>query len=165
MSCKTLVVVLGLLLCAGLAQAQVKGSGTLKCSKPDTQHKIDVGPNHVFTLNQSKCMPDSDKPFMVNGMKSGSAISTDSTEVNGNKASFHGYYVDTMENGDKAEYSFHGTAMMKDGILQDGDDHWMLVHGTGKMKGAKGHGTCKGNGAADGSVTWDCEGEYTLAGK
>jgi len=165
MGLKIQVVVLGLLLCAGLAQAQVKGSGSLKCGKPDVQHKIDVGPTHVFLLEQNKCMPDGDKPFTVDGVKSASATSTDSMEVQGNKAMFHGYYVDTLENGDKAEYSFHGNGTLKDGVLQMADDYWTLVRGTGKMKGAKGKGTCKGSGAADGTVTWECNGDFTLAAK
>ena len=70
-----------------------------------------------------------------------------------------------MENGDKAEYSFQGTATIKDGTMQPTGESWMLVHGTRKLKGAKAKGTCKGTGAADGSVVWECEGEYTLAGK
>ena len=38
-----------------------------------------------------------------------------------------------------------------------------LVGGTGKLKGLKGQGTCKGKGASDGSVTWDCEGTFEPA--
>ena len=70
-----------------------------------------------------------------------------------------------MENGDRGEYSFHGTAVMKDGAIQTAEDSWTLVRGTGKLKGAKGKGTCKGTGAADGSITWECQGQYTLANK
>ena len=154
-----------LLLCAVVAHAQVKASGTIKCSKPDVQHKIDVGPNHAFVLEQAKCSADKDKPYEINGVMSGSGVSTNSTEAQGNKSRFQGYYVDTMENGDKGEYSFHGTATMKDAALQTAEDSWTLVHGTGKLKGAKGKGTCKGTGAADGSITWECQGEYTFATK
>src|SRR5215471_5929210 len=157
--------VLCLLLCAVVAHAQVKASGTIKCSKPDVQHKIDVGPSHAFVLEQAKCSADKDKPYEINGVKSGSGVSTNSTEAQGNKSRFQGYYVDTMENGDKGEYSFHGTATMKDAALQTAEDSWTLVHGTGKLKGAKGKGTCKGTGAADGSITWECQGEYTFATK
>src|SRR5262245_2262507 len=98
-------------------------------------------------------------------VKSGSGVSTNSTEAQGNKSRFQGYYVDTMENGDKGEYSFHGTATMKDAALQTAEDSGTLVHGTGKLKGAKGKGTCKGTGTADGSITWECQGEYTFATK
>ncbi len=165
MRLKTHMAVLCVLLCAGVAQAQIKASGTLKCAKPDVAYKVDVGPNHSFALDQSKCSNDKDKPFTISGVKSGNAVSTNSTEVQGNKAKYTGYYVDTMENGDKGEYSFHGTATMKDGAIQTAEDSWTLVRGTGKLKGAKGKGTCKGTGAADGSITWECAGEYTLAKK
>ncbi len=165
MRLKTHVAILCVLLCASVAQAQVKASGTLKCGKPDVEHKVDVGPNHSFVLNQSKCSVDKDKPFEINGVKSGNAVSTSSTDVQGNKSAYHGYYVDTMENGDKGEYSFQGTATMKDGAIQTAQDTWTLVRGTGKLKGAKGKGTCKGTGAADGSITWECMGQYTLASK
>jgi hypothetical protein len=43
-----------------------------------------------------------------------------------------------MENGDQGEHSFHGTAVMKDATIQTAEDSWTLVHGTGKLKGAKG---------------------------
>jgi hypothetical protein len=160
---KSYAAVLCLLLCAGVAHAQVKASGTLKCDKPAVQHKIDVGPNHAFVLDQAKCSADKDKPFEINGVKSGSGVSTNSTEVQGNKSRYQGYYVDAMENGDQGEYSFHGTAIMKDATIQTAEDSWTLVHGTGKLKGAKGKGTCKGTGASDGSIAWECHGEYTLA--
>ena len=165
MTVKCLTAALGVLLCAAIAQAQVKGSGTFNCAKPDEEHKFDIGPNHSFALNQSKCSADKDKPFTINGVKSGNGISTDFSEVQGNNVKFRGYYVDTMENGDKAEYSFQGTAAIKDGVMQPTGESWALVRATGKLKGAKGKGTCKGKGAADGSVAWDCEGEYTLASK
>ncbi len=165
MRLKTYMVVLGLLLCVAVAQGQVKSSGTINCAKPDVEHKIDVGGNHAFVLSQAKCSADKDKAFTIDGVKSGSGVSTNVTEAQGSKSTFHGYYVDTMENGDKGEYSFHGSATMKDGAMQSAADSWTLVRGTGKLKGAKGKGTCKGTGAADGSVTWDCEGEHTLASK
>jgi len=165
MRLKSSLSVICLLLCAVVAHAQVKASGTLKCGKPDVEHKIDAAANHTFVLDQAKCPADKDKPFTINGVKSKSGVSTNSTEVQGNKSSYHGYYVDTMENGDKGEYSFHGTATMKDGAIQTTEDSWTLVSGTGKLKGAKGKGTCKGTGAADGSITWECQGEYTLASK
>jgi len=162
---KSHVVSLCLLVCVGVARAQVKASGTLKCGKPDLEHTVDVAPNHVLVLDQSKCSADKDKPFEIGGVKSGNAVSSDFSDVQGNKSKFHGYYVDTMENGDKGEYSFQGTATMKDNAIQTAQDSWTLLRGTGKLKGAKGKGTCKGTGAADGSLTWECDGEYTLASK
>jgi len=162
---KSHVVALCLLACVGVARAQVKASGTIKCGKPDVEHKVDVGPNHFLVLDQSKCSADKDKPFEINEVKSRNGVSSNFSDVQGNKSKFHGYYVDTMENGDKGEYSFQGTAMMKDGAIQTAEDSWTLLRGTGKLKGAKGKGTCKGTGAADGSLTWGCAGEYTFASK
>ncbi len=158
-------VVVCLLLCAAVAQAQVKSSGAIKCPKPDVEHKAEIAANHAFVLSQAKCSADKEKAYTIDGVKSGSGVSTNFSDVQGNRSRFHGYYVDTMENGDKAEYSFQGTAVMKDGAIQTGEDSWSLVSGTGKLKGAKGKGTCKGAGAADGSISWECEGEYTLASK
>jgi hypothetical protein len=162
---KSHVTALCLLVCVGVARAQVKASGTLKCGKPDVEHTVDVGPNHVLVLDQSKCSADKDKPFEIGGVKSGNGVSSDFSDVQGNKSKFQGYYSDTMENGDKGEYSFQGTATMKDGAIQTAEDSWTLLRGTGKLKGAKGKGTCKGTGATDGSLTWECEGEYTVASK
>jgi hypothetical protein len=162
---KTYVAVICVLLCASAAQAQVKASGTLNCGKPDLERKIDIGSEHSFVLNQSKCSADKDKPFEIGGVRSANGVSTTSIDVQQNRSSFRGYYIDTMENGDKGEYSFQGTATMKDGAIQLAEDSWALVAGTGKLTGAKAKGTCEGTGAADGSVTWKCEGEYTLANK
>jgi hypothetical protein len=162
---KSHVVALCLLVSAGLARAQVKASGNIKCGKPDVEHKVDVGPNHFLVLDQSKCSSDKDKPFEVNEVKSTNAVSSDFSDVQGNKSKFHGYYSDTMDNGDKGEYSFQGSATMKDNTIQTAEDSWTLLRGTGKLKGAKGKGTCKGTGATDGSLTWECEGEYTFASK
>jgi len=162
---KTYVAVICALLSASAAQAQVKASGTLNCGKPDVERKIDIGSDDAFVLNQSKCSAGKDKPFEISGVKSANGVSTISVDVQGSRSRFRGYYMDTMENGDKGEYSFQGTATMKDGAIQLAEDSWELVGGTGKLKGAKGKGTCEGAGAADGSITWKCEGEYTLANK
>jgi hypothetical protein len=162
---KTYVAVICVLLCASAAQARVKASGTLNCGKPDLERKIDIRSDHSFVLNQSKCSADKDKPFEISGVRSANGVSTVSIDVQENRSRFHGYYIDTMENGDKGEYSFQGTATMKDGVIQLAEDSWALVAGTGKLMGAKGKGTCEGTGATDGSVTWKCEGEYTLANK
>jgi hypothetical protein len=51
---------------------------------------------------------------------------------------------------------------MEKGQFQSASDAWSIIDGTGKFKGAKGKGTCKGKGNPDGSSTFDCAGEYTL---
>jgi hypothetical protein len=64
-----------------------------------------------------------------------------------------------MANGDKSFVRWEGPDS-KDGSSQG---KWTYVGGTGKFKGLKGSGTYKGKRAEDGSVTFDVEGEYTLA--
>ena len=56
----------------------------------------------------------------------------------------HGYYVDTMENGDKAHYRWEGTGTLKGEMLESADIKWELIRGTGKMKGVKASGTSCG---------------------
>jgi hypothetical protein len=51
---------------------------------------------------------------------------------------------------------------MKDGAPQTAEGTWTYNGGTGKLKGIKGKGTYKGTGNADGSVTFQIDGEYTM---
>jgi hypothetical protein len=141
------------------ASAQNKISGTAKCGKPDVQQKVDVPdhPGHAISVSQSKCTWT--KPMEVAGIKSKEGVTTPLDDIHGDTAHSHGYYVDTMENGDKAFVSFQGSASMKDNTS---DGKWNYTGGTGKLKGIKGNGTYKGKGAEDGSTTFDVEGEYTL---
>lgn len=145
------------------AFAQTKASGTAQCAKPDLQHAIEVGdvPNHSFAISQGKCTWT--KPLDLQGVQSKEGVATFSADNRGNSSRFHGVYVDTLANGDKGRYSFEGSGTLKDGNFQTAESKWRLVSGTGKLKGAKAQGTCKGTGAPDGSVTYECSGEYTFA--
>ena len=142
-----------------LTTAQTKISGTAQCGKPDAQQKVDVPdhPGHAISMSQAKCTWS--KPMEVAGLKSKEGVTTDMNDIRSDTAHGHGYYVDTMENGDKAFVSFQGTASMKDNTSEG---KWNYTGGTGKLKGIKGQGTYKGKGAQDGTVTFDVEGEYTL---
>jgi len=163
MRLKIIVTFLIVFALAAVASAQTKISGTVQCSKPNEVHAIQVGdrPNHSFAISQSKCT--SNKPWEIAGIQSKEAISTEFDEASGDTSRYRGYYMDTMANGDKAYYRYEGTATLKDGVLQAADDKWTLVGGTGKLKGIKGKGTDKLKAAAaDGSSTWDTEGEYEL---
>jgi len=86
----------------GLTTAQTKISGTAQCGKPDTQQKVDVPdhPGHAISMSQAKCTWS--KPMEVAGLKSKEGVTTDMDDIRGDTAHGHGYYVDTMENGDKA---------------------------------------------------------------
>ena len=154
-----LVCVAGLAL--GLsAAAQTKISGTNHCAKPDPQSMVEVGdrPNHAFSVGQVKCAWT--KPWKLAGIQGKEGVGTFSGEVEGNKSRFHAYYVDTMENGDKAYYCYQGTAVLKDGAPQTETSPWRLIHGTGKLKGLTGKGTYKGTAGADGTMTYEVQGEY-----
>jgi len=150
-------------LAVSVASAQTKISGTIQCPKASVEHVIQVGdkPGHAYVIEQGSCTWT--KPMTIEGVENKVGGLTQFNEVNGNKAKFHGQYSDTMVNGDKAEYTYAGTATMKDGMIVSAEDKWSLVSGTGKLKGMKSHGTCTGKGGADGSATWECSGEYTAA--
>ncbi len=156
----TLLIVFAL---AAVASAQTKISGTEQCAKPDQEHSIQVGdrPNHSFAISQGKCTWA--KPYEIAGIQSKEGVYTDFAEVSGDTSRYRGYYMDTMANGDKAYYRYEGTATLRDGVPQSVEQKWTLVRGTGKLKGIKGKGTDKLKAAAaDGSSTWDVEGEYEL---
>jgi hypothetical protein len=142
------------------AAAQTKISGTNHCAKPDPQTMVEVGdrPNHAFSVGQVKCART--KSWKLAGFPGKEGVGTFSGEVEGNKSRFHAYYVDIMENDDKAYYRYQGTTVLKGGAPQAEEGTWSLVRGTGKLKGVTGKGTYKGTARADGTMTYEVEGEY-----
>ena len=148
-----------LLAFATFAAAQNKISGSAQCSKPDIQQKVDVPdhPGHAITIAQFKC--NWTKPFELEGVQSKDGVDTGVSDIHGNNANSHGYYVDTLANGDKAFVRWQGTDAMKEGTSEG---KWSYVGGTGKFKGLKGGGTYKGKYNQDGSVAFDVEGEYSV---
>jgi hypothetical protein len=144
---------------ATLLSAQTKISGTAQCGKPDTQQKVDVPdhPGHSLSISQAKCTWT--KPIEVGALQGKEGVTSGTDDIHGNTVAAHGYYVDTMANGDKAFVRFQGTALVKEGTSEG---KWSYTGGTGKLKGLKGQGTYKGKAAEDGSVTFDVEGEYSL---
>lgn len=165
MKFKTMLLFLIVLSLATVARAQTKISGTAQCSKPDQQHALEVGdrPNHSFVIFQGKCTWS--KPLEIAGTKAKDHSGTVFQEVSGNRASTRGSGVDTMENGDKFYVRWQGSTSTKDGIIQSDEGTWSFAGGTGKLKGIKGKGTYKGKGAADGTSTYEIEGEYKLPTK
>ncbi len=165
MKTRTMLAFLIVFSVATVAMGQTKISGTCQCAKPDPQHVIEVGdrPNHSFLIEQFKCTWT--KPMEIEGVQNKEGMGTDFHEISGNSSRFHGVYMDTMANGDKAQYRYEGTATLKDGVPQSAEDKWRSLRGNGKLKGIKSHGTCKGTANADGSMTWECAGEYELPKK
>jgi hypothetical protein len=148
---------------ATVASAQTKISGTAQCGKGDPEYSIQVGdrPNHSFVISQDHCTWT--KPMEIGGTQNKEGVGTEFAEISGNTPRGHYYFVDTMTNGDKAYWRQEFSLNLKDGVPQSGDTKWTFVGGTGKLKGLKGKGACKLTSAtADGSSTWECEGEYEL---
>jgi hypothetical protein len=148
------------LTCAGLAQ--FKANTQWKCDKPSDQHSINIGDKdgHAYAVDQIKCNATRGE---LAGVKEKTGVGTEFMEVNGDKVTGHGEFVETLENGEKEFFTYQFNGTVKDGVLQNGTDTWKLREGSGKLKTAKGSGTCKGSGNSDGSVTWDCTGNYTGA--
>lgn len=140
------------------APAQTKISGTAHCNKPDIQQKADISdhPGHMLMLTQAKCTWS--KPLDVDGVQSKDGEDSGVNDMHGMAGTGHGYYIDTMANGDKTFVRWQGK-QSADGAAEG---TWKYVGGTGKFKGLKGGGTYKGKGQQDGSVDFDVEGEYTL---
>jgi hypothetical protein len=156
------VLILGLVcFCATGASAQNKVDNGWACGKPAPANSIDVGdqPNHAYAIDQIKCTSTKGE---IGGVREKEGLGTEFGEIKGNRSSGHAIFVETMENGDKLYASYQPTIMLKDGQMQSGSDKWEYTGGTGKFKGLKGSGTCKGTGNADGSSTWTCTGTYTL---
>ncbi len=153
------ITVLGL---ATLVPAQTKISGTVQCGKSDEQHMLEVGdhPGHSLMISKGKCSWT--KPMEIAGTQTKEDVGTNFDEVRGNKSQGHGYVVGTMANGDKMYVRIQGSSTLKDGTVETAEGAWNFTGGTGKLKGVKGKGTYKGKGAADGSATYEVEGEYEL---
>jgi len=163
MRLKTILTFLIVFALATAASAQTKISGTEQCGKPDPEHSLQVGDrtNHSFVISQGKCTWT--KPVEIEGIQGKEGVWTEFAEIRGNTSRYRFYYVDTMANGDQSFYRGKGTMTLKGGVRQSAEEKWTLVGGTGKLKGIKGKGTNQFKTAgADGSSTWDTEGEYEL---
>jgi len=141
--------------------AQTKISGTEQC-KPEPSAPVAIGdmPNHAFAIGKSQCTWP--KPIEMAGVavKDGAGIAAE--EITGDKWSEHGFHTCTMANGDSFWVSFRGAGESKDGKPVSAGGTWFFKEGTGKLKGIKGHGTYKGTPNADGTMTFQVDGEYQL---
>jgi len=151
----------GLLLPAVAAAQGAKISGTVVCSPANPQHVLPVEgqPDHSYALSQTKCTWT--KPWQIGGLAAKEGVGTGVDDIRENRSRSSGTYVDTMANGDKAYYKYEFNATMKEAKPEKISNHkWELVGGTGKMKAVKGKGTCNATLQADGSVVYECQGEY-----
>ncbi|MFY9552619.1 MAG: hypothetical protein WAU32_15845 [Thermoanaerobaculia bacterium] len=149
------------LLAADAAQAQMKLSGKMQCAKPDPNYAVTVGDgaDHALTLGVQKCT-------WTEGELGGERLKeeTDSvvSDIRGSMSHDRGYGVGDTANGDKYFVRFEGTSTVKNHVLADARCTWTFTGGTGQLAKLSGKGTCKGTFAADGSSSFDIEGEYRI---
>jgi len=158
------LLVLAMAICfVSVATAQTKASGSLTCTKPDPMHMVEVGdkPGHAMVVNKSACTWS--KPMDIGGMQAKEGASTEISEANGPKSNGNGVHWGTVEGGDKyfVRYASSATST-KEGALEAVSGTWKYTGGTGKLKGITGKGTYKGKGNADGSASFEVEGEWSL---
>ncbi|MEP6994585.1 MAG: hypothetical protein ABI968_08705 [Acidobacteriota bacterium] len=157
---KTFLVFLGAAVLATSVFAQTKASGATQC-KADPATPLAVGdePDHSYVVGKSQCTWSK---FEIGGAPYKEGISVYMNEIKGDKSTSSGYHTATLANGDKCACSFHGTGMSKDGKLVSDGGTWTYTSGTGKCKGIKGKGTYKGTPNADGTMTYQVDGDYSL---
>jgi hypothetical protein len=150
---------------AASASAQTKFTMSGKCGKPDVQQSAPAAdaPDHLMTLAQGKCVPVKAAEFGGSPSKEGAFA--EHGEVTGTSGKVTGTYVETLANGEKVYYRYHGTQVLQDGTLQSMQNTWEIVGSSAGLKGIKGQGTCSGKGTSDGGLSFDCTGEYTLPAK
>jgi hypothetical protein len=143
-------------------EAQTKFAGKQQCAKPDPNYSIPVAdqPNHAMTLTGLKCT-------WTQGEIAGNKLKEEedalTSDMSGNTAHDRGYGTGSIENGDKYFIRYDGTTQFKDKAPVSSQCTWTFTGGTGKLKGIKGKGTCKGAYSADGSTAWDIAGTYQLS--
>ncbi len=140
--------------------AWTRMSGTAVCDPPSQEHALPVEgrPHHSYVVNQVKCTWT--KPWVVRGLASTEGVGTGVVEDHGGVSFSSGTFVDTMENGDRGYYDYSFKTKSKDGKPTISGHKWELLGGTGKLKGAKGKGTCEATPQEDGKVVYECQGKY-----
>lgn len=146
---------------AEAAEAQMKLSAKQQCAKPDPNYAVPVsdGADHALTLGVVKCT-------WTAGDLGGEPLKEETgyvvSDARGSTSRDHGYTVGSVASGDKYFVRFEGTSTVKNQVPTDARCTWTFTGGTGKLAGLSGKGTCKGTFAADGSASFDMEGEYTI---
>ncbi len=151
---------LGVLVAVNLSAATA--SGTAAC-KPDPASPAPVAvsdmPNHALAVSRAQCTWTG---FTVAGQPSKDGVSTALVEIIGEMSASNGYHVATTATGDTTTAKFSGKGTVKDGKIVSDGGTWTYTSGTGKLKGITGKGTYKGTPNADGTMTYQVDGEYTL---
>jgi hypothetical protein len=157
---KTFLVFLCTAALATSAVGLTKTSGKAQC-KADPPAPVEIGdkPGHSFAIGKAQCTWSG---FEIAGAPYKDGVSVSLDEINGDKVTSNGYHTATMANGDKTVAHFQGSATTKDGKFQSGGGTWTFTSGTGKCKSIKGKGTYEGTPNADGTVTYQVNGEYSM---
>ena len=145
---------LWLLMCVTMAMAQNVDT-KWHCDKPGQNPMLAVGdmPDHSYALAQGACNATAG----TNGDKSGAFTEFDETWKE--RYTGHGRFNVTTDNGDMVYYTYQ--TMGSADIKKPASNKWQIVGGTGKHKGIKGSGSCKGTRHEDGSSDWECTGTTT----
>ena len=155
------VFVLCLPIPTAVAQAQTKLNASWKCSVVEPAAAVPVAgqADHAYSVRQVNCTATGGE---VAGVKEKTGTATEFAEVMGNSNKGHGIFVETLENGDMITYDYQFTSTMNGKVATSASNTWTMVSGTGKAKGIKGSGTCNGKSDADGSLSLECTGSYTM---
>jgi hypothetical protein len=155
------VFVLWLSIPTAVAQAQTTLNNAWKCSVVEPAAAVPVAgqADHAYSVYQVKCTATNGQ---IAGVKEKEGTATEFAEVMGNTNKGHGIFVETLENGDMVTYDFTFSSTMNGKVAESASNAWKMVSGTGKAKGIKGSGTCKGKGNPDASVSFECTGSYTI---
>jgi len=140
---------------ASTAAPQTKTTGTVSCAKPDPAYSIDVGDRAGHSLSIGKSVCTWTTPMEISGVNTKDGADVTYSEANGAKVRSSGYHVSTMSNGDKIYVRFQGNDPMMDGKPETSEGTWSYIGATGKLKGIKGKGTCKGRGDAGGNMVFE----------
>ena len=145
-----------------LALAQTRVAGTVECSGPEQIHvmRLSDQANHFFVMSQGKCHWT--KPIDIAGTRTQTDESTVSKEVLGAQAHVRGYVTETTAGGDKFSYRIVGEQVLDHGKTVSEHGDWIIVSGTGKLKGVHGKGTYTGKLQGK-SMVFNLEGEYQAA--
>jgi len=148
---------------AGAALAQTPISGTITCTKPDPMNAVEAGDRTGHSYIAAKTACTWTKGMEIAGSTSKSGGSAWSGEMNSGKSTASGTHWSEMANGDKFFVRFHGAGSVdKNGVVEKDNGTWSFAGGTGKLKGITGKGSYAGKGSADGSVTYEITGNYSL---
>jgi hypothetical protein len=128
---------------ATVASAQTKDSFSGKCEELKTQ-SVPAGDksDHTYAVTQGKCT--------VSGQLAGAATRggeySEHSESTASSTKSWGTHVVTTDGGDKIFVKYQVSGVMKNGNYVFTQHTYALMGGTGKMKDAKGAGTCTWSG-------------------